>query len=151
MVARLLDAGECGADPLGHINSLPVDRPPVVQYSLTLSASDNRACMFPLAKRQGVQTKRLVCRRPAQAWALQPVTSPQPVRVSNRAQQMFLEYAHFIPERGTDVVVEHMRMALARVIGGTDLKERLDTPAVLQIFSDAYRGGSGARAIVMEA
>ncbi|KAK9811692.1 hypothetical protein WJX72_008483 [[Myrmecia] bisecta] len=86
-----------------------------------------------------LENNLIEARPAAEAWPLQSGSpAHQHMRVSNRAQQMFLEYAHFIPERGTDLVVAHMRQAVLKVIGSADLKQRMDASQVMQSFSDVY-------------
>ena len=61
-------------------------------------------------------------------------------KVTERAQEMFLEYAHYLPERATERIVAHMREAVSRELNDMDLSHPLDGPAVLAHASSIHSG-----------
>ena len=52
--------------------------------------------------------------------------------VSEGSQEMFLEYAHYLPERAVLTVVAKLRELVADELNGRDLKSALDSDAVLE-------------------
>ena len=54
--------------------------------------------------------------------------STAPLRVSRGAQGLFLEYAHFLPERGCEAALAALREAAAAALGSLGLTQLLAPP-----------------------
>ena len=61
-------------------------------------------------------------------------------RVTERAQEMFLEYAHYLPERATARVVARMKQAVAAALRSLDLSRPLDAAGLLAHASTIHSG-----------
>lgn len=67
--------------------------------------------------------------------------SPAPAaRITGRAQELFIEYAHYLPERACDAIVGRMRELVDAEIGSTDLSTPMDASAVLHHTSSILSG-----------
>lgn len=74
----------------------------------------------------------LLDRAAAQAWVQ---TANGPRRVTKRAQELFLEVAHYLPERGTAVVGERIYKAVEDALGDTKLDRTLTASQLLDCLS----------------
>lgn len=76
-------------------------------------------------------------RAAAQAWVQ---TANGPRRVTKRAQELFLEVAHYLPERGTAVVGERIYKAVEDALGDTKLDRTLTASQLLDCLSAIHAG-----------
>ncbi|KAK9800840.1 hypothetical protein WJX73_007176 [Symbiochloris irregularis] len=74
----------------------------------------------------------LLDRATALAWQQ---TAHAPRRVTKRAQELFLEVAHYLPERGTAVVVDRMLQAVEDALGDTRLDQTFGEEQLLSCLS----------------
>lgn len=66
--------------------------------------------------------------------------SPRGRRVTERAQEMFLEYAHYLPERATLKVVQKVQDMVASELDSLDLRTPMDADAVIEHLSHVHSG-----------
>ena len=66
--------------------------------------------------------------------------SPRGRRVTERAQEMFLEYAHYLPERATLKVVHRVQDMVASELGSRDLRTPMTADAVIEHLSHIHSG-----------
>ena len=66
-------------------------------------------------------------------------------RVTERAQEMFLEYAHYLPERATLRIVQQMQSLAATELASLDLKAPVDAASLVDRMSKVH-AGAGATA-----
>ena len=76
-------------------------------------------------------------RASAQAWVQ---TANGPRRVTKRAQELFLEVAHYLPERGTAVVVDRVLKAVADALGEMRLDQLFTPEQLLDCLSAIHAG-----------
>lgn len=67
-------------------------------------------------------------------------TANGPRRVTKRAQELFLEVAHYLPERGTAVVVDRVLRAVVDALGDTQLDQSLTSAQLLDCLSAIHAG-----------
>ena len=60
--------------------------------------------------------------------------------VTERAQEMFLEYAHYLPERATLKVVQQIQGMVASELDTLDLRTPMDAAAVIDHLSNIHDG-----------
>ena len=77
------------------------------------------------------------CRGPAQAWQ---DLSPGAQRVTKRAQELFLEVAHYLPEKGAQAVVLRLQQAVQDALGDVGLDQPLTSAQVLDCLSAVHAG-----------
>ncbi|KAK9831977.1 hypothetical protein WJX81_004915 [Elliptochloris bilobata] len=84
------------------------------------------------------------------------VGSPAAVRIGKAAQEQFLEYAHYLPERGAGAAVAGLKAVAAGELDGLGLHDMIDQGKVLAVLSVmhsqfeaevAARGGWAALAL----
>ena len=61
-------------------------------------------------------------------------------RVTERAQEMFLEYAHYLPERATIKVVQKVQDMVATELNSLDLRTPMTADAVIEHLSNVHSG-----------
>ena len=85
-----------------------------------------------LLQMQCVARERARCRGKPGAWkAARLATRPdQLVRVGKSAQEQFLEYAHYLPERSVQAAVDRQRVAGFAVLESTELAQDMDASQV---------------------
>lgn len=59
--------------------------------------------------------------------------------MTQRAQELFLAYAHFCGERGVEPLVPIIKEAVASAVSTLELTAKLDADQVLQVLSDVHR------------
>lgn len=64
--------------------------------------------------------------------------------MTQRAQELFLAYAHFCGERGVEPLIPIVRQAVMDAMTDVELTAKLNADQVLQIFSDAHMSESTA-------
>lgn len=62
--------------------------------------------------------------------------------MTQRAQELFLAYAHFCGERGVEPLIPIVRQAVMDAMNDVELTAKLSADQVLQIFSDAHMSES---------
>ena len=62
-----------------------------------------------------------------------------PVQMTQRAQELFLAYAHFCGERGVEPLIPIIKQAVIDAVSSLDLSTKLDADQVLQILSDVHK------------
>ena len=62
-----------------------------------------------------------------------------PVQMTQRAQELFLAYAHFCGERGVEPLIPIIKQAVIDAVSGLDLSTKLEADQVLQILSDIHK------------
>lgn len=67
-------------------------------------------------------------------------TAHAPRRVTKRAQELFLEVAHYLPERGTAVVVDRMLQAVEDALGEMRLDQTFGEEQLLGCLSAIHAG-----------
>ena len=60
--------------------------------------------------------------------------------MTERAQEMFLEYAHYLPERATLKVVQKVQDMVASELDSLDLRTPMDADAVIEHLSHIHSG-----------
>lgn len=60
------------------------------------------------------------------------------LQMTQRAQELFLAYAHFCGERGVEPLIPIVRQAVMDAMNDVELTAKLSADQVLQIFSDAH-------------
>ncbi len=66
----------------------------------------------------------------------------QPLQLTQRAQELFLAYAHYCGERGVEPLIPIVRQAVSDAVSGIQLTAKLGADQVLQVFSDAHTSKS---------
>ena len=66
-------------------------------------------------------------------------TQQHPVQMTQRAQELFLAYAHFCGERGVEPLIPIIKQAVVDAVGSVELATKLDADQVLQVLSDVHR------------
>lgn len=64
--------------------------------------------------------------------------------MTQRAQELFLAYAHFCGERGVEPLIPIVKMAVVGAMTDIQLTAKLGADQILQILSDAHTSGSPA-------
>lgn len=62
--------------------------------------------------------------------------------MTQRAQELFLAYAHFCGERGVEPLIPIVKMAVVNAMSDTQLTAKLGADQILQILSDAHTSES---------
>lgn len=59
--------------------------------------------------------------------------------MTQRAQELFLAYAHFCGERGVEPLIPIIKQAVIDAVSNLQLSTKLDADQVLQVLSDVHR------------
>ena len=59
-------------------------------------------------------------------------------RITERSQEMFLEYAHYLPERATLKIVQRMQQLASTELQQVDLRTPMDADQVLRHISSIH-------------
>ena len=99
---------------------------------LVLLLNRSRENFVILSQTQCAARGSAPCRGKPGAWkAARLVTRPdQLVRVGKSAQEQFLEYAHYLPERSVQAAVDRQRVAGFAVLESTELAQDMDASQV---------------------
>lgn len=62
----------------------------------------------------------------------------QPLQMTQRAQELFLAYAHYCGERGVEPLIPIVKQAVTDAVSNIELTTKLGADQVLQMFSDAH-------------
>ena len=62
--------------------------------------------------------------------------------MTQRAQELFLAYAHFCGERGVEPLIPIVKKAVVDAMSDIELTAKLGTDQVLQVLSDAHMSES---------
>lgn len=60
------------------------------------------------------------------------------MQMTQRAQELFLAYAHFCGERGVEPLIPIVKQAVTDAVSGVELSAKLGADQILQMFSDAH-------------
>lgn len=71
--------------------------------------------------------------------------------MTQRAQELFLAYAHFCGERGVEPLIPIVRKAVMDAMSDVELTVKLSADQVLQIFSDAHMSESSVLCVAHKA
>ena len=63
----------------------------------------------------------------------------QPLQMTQRAQELFLAYAHYCGERGVEPLIPIVKQAVTDAVSNIELTTKLGADQVLQMFSDAHK------------
>ena len=58
--------------------------------------------------------------------------------MTQRAQELFLAYAHFCGERGVEPLIPIVKQAVTEAVSSIELSAKLGADHILQVFSDAH-------------
>ena len=89
----------------------------------------------PKSSATTVATKNALCRN---EWASQMPAR----RVTGRAQEMFIEYSHYLPEQASARVVACMRSIVGRELSSLELSGPLEASCVLAHASSIHTGAA---------
>lgn len=62
-----------------------------------------------------------------------------PLQMTQRAQELFLAYAHYCGERGVEPLIPIVKQAVTDAVSGIELTAKLGVDQLLQVFSDAHK------------
>lgn len=62
-----------------------------------------------------------------------------PLQMTQRAQELFLAYAHYCGERGVEPLIPIVKQAVTEAVSGIELTAKLGVDQLLQVFSDAHK------------
>ena len=62
--------------------------------------------------------------------------------ITERSQEMFLEYAHYLPERSSFRVVTKMKELVAAELAGVELRDTLSADAVIEHMTAVNEGNT---------
>ncbi len=124
---------------------IPLEWPLLPHTELKVTASGTRTvCLTPAE----VHLNKAMTRRgkPGSWKAVRLSTRPdQLVRVGKGAQEQFLEYAHYLPERSVQAAVDRQKLAGFAVLESTELAQDMDAEQVGSRTSAPSASGLNAR------
>lgn len=88
------------------------------------------------SRKHTAHKRQLSCRHPQHSGM---GTQQHPVQMTQRAQELFLAYAHFCGERGVEPLIPIIKQAVVDAVASLELATKLDADQVLQVLSDVHK------------
>lgn len=95
----------------------------------------NRVQLNILGRHLYLQSNILDARHPQHSGL---ANKEQPVQMSQRAQELFLAYAHYCGERGVEPLIPIVKQAVSNTVSDTELTAKLNADQLLLLLSDAH-------------
>ncbi len=70
--------------------------------------------------------------------------------MTQRAQELFLAYAHYCGERGVEPLIPIVKQAVTDAVSNIELTTKLGADQVLQMFSDAHKSERPSRVFLRQ-
>jgi hypothetical protein len=70
--------------------------------------------------------------------------------MTQRAQELFLAYAHYCGERGVEPLIPIVKQAVTDAVSNIELTTKLGAEQVLQMFSDAHKSERPLRVLLRQ-
>lgn len=138
MLEVLRQGGLAGDDKYAtweEIKVLTFTRAVAASWMVSLLDLFNRVQLNILGRHLYLQSNILDARHPQHSGL---GSREQPVQMTQRAQELFLAYAHYCGERGVEPLIPIVKQAVSDAVSGIQLTAKLGADQVLQVFSDAH-------------
>lgn len=119
-----------------EIKVLTFTRAVAASWMVSLLDLMNRVQLNILGRHLYLQSNILDARHPQHSGL---GSREQPLQMTQRAQELFLAYAHYCGERGVEPLIPIVKQAVTDAVSNIELTTKLGADQVLQMFSDAHK------------